>query len=257
MGLKPENSIYCASNFPADFKFFSLVDERWKIADFGCIAEGFPAASEASKRTPEYRAPEQIQRLRNPDGYSDKKADIWAFGCIAYELFTGQPAFSGRTSVSSYKNTEPLLSKTIFDFTQFPPKRVPSVQLLRSLPEFPVALTRAIQTKCVEEPLRLSGGSRPIALDLLDILSDESRLERVALEVLGAARPDEEFIPSAALDLVYPVEVMEILQEYADKINPLLQQPDINGLVLSGFDVLSPGVNCLPRVDESFFTDTT
>jgi serine/threonine-protein kinase len=42
--------------------------------------------------TPAYMAPEQAAG----DPAVDHRADIYAFGCVAYELLTGQPAFRGR-----------------------------------------------------------------------------------------------------------------------------------------------------------------
>jgi Tol biopolymer transport system component len=42
--------------------------------------------------TPSYMSPEQARGLR-----VDKRGDIWAFGCVLYEMLTGQPAFPGAT----------------------------------------------------------------------------------------------------------------------------------------------------------------
>src|SRR5215203_3958854 len=71
------------------------------VTDFG-IAKAIAAAAEAPSSatltqlgtaigTPAYMAPEQA--AGDPD--TDHRADIYAFGCVAYELLAGHPPFHG------------------------------------------------------------------------------------------------------------------------------------------------------------------
>src|SRR5271169_5863141 len=73
---------------------FSVCDQRWKIADFRCTAEGTPKrlmTTTSRRGTSRYQAPEILSD--NAYGHYNTKTDIWAFGCIVYELCTKQPEF--------------------------------------------------------------------------------------------------------------------------------------------------------------------
>lgn len=73
----------------------------WKIADFGATSEGSSNgffATVYSRGTPSYRAPEL---LSCPPFYNNK-SDIWALGCILYELATGMKTFSADLDVKLY-----------------------------------------------------------------------------------------------------------------------------------------------------------
>lgn len=79
-----------------------LSDRTAVVTDFG-IAKALGEARSGNPRldpptqtgagigTPAYMAPEQAAG----DPAIDHRADIYAFGCLAYELFTGRPPFSG------------------------------------------------------------------------------------------------------------------------------------------------------------------
>ena len=83
-------------------------DGRVKVLDFGLakafagergvdLSQGSPLISAETDEgtilgTPAYMSPEQMRSKP-----VDKRTDIWAFGCVLYELFTARRAFRGET----------------------------------------------------------------------------------------------------------------------------------------------------------------
>jgi serine/threonine protein kinase/dipeptidyl aminopeptidase/acylaminoacyl peptidase len=71
--------------------------------------------------TPGYMSPEQSSGTE-----VDSRTDIWAFGCILYELLTGKRAFAGETlqdTMAAVKEREP-------DWRALPPKTPPKITAL-------------------------------------------------------------------------------------------------------------------------------
>ena len=57
------------------------------------VAEATELAHGKGIGTPRYMSPEQTRGLE-----VDQRTDIWAFGCVLYELLTAKPALSGKTA---------------------------------------------------------------------------------------------------------------------------------------------------------------
>src|SRR5271154_2797631 len=113
----------------------------WKIADFGLTSKGTSKkliTSSAARGKECYRAPEL---LRDSESGYNNKSDIWSFGCIVYELFTGQKAFSNDFEVWQYgvakrspkmyfKGLDALTKHYIHSLLEVDPAKRPSAKAL-------------------------------------------------------------------------------------------------------------------------------
>ena len=92
---------------------------------------GIPSLPGIILGTPAYMSPEQARGKK-----VDKRTDIWAFGCILYEMLTGKPLYSGQTMAE-------VLAAVIKD----PPA-------LEGLPRDTPPNIRNLLSRCLEPDLR-------------------------------------------------------------------------------------------------------
>jgi serine/threonine protein kinase len=128
--LKPAN-IKVTSEGHVKVLDFGLAKALWGAAS-GDAQQGssqFPAVTQFESRdgrvvgTPAYMSPEQARGQE-----VDCRTDIWAFGCILYELLTGERAFQGATQ----DETLPAVLNRAPDWRLIPAKTPSSIrQLLR------------------------------------------------------------------------------------------------------------------------------
>src|ERR1700685_2478180 len=89
---------------------------QWKIVDFGIMSHGtsdHAISTHASRGTGGYRAPELVADV----GHFTNKVDIWASGCILFELITGTKAFLNDWAVREYYQTNSSKDITAPEYT--------------------------------------------------------------------------------------------------------------------------------------------
>src|SRR5271169_1629736 len=93
---------------------YSEKDQCWKIADFGTASRPTSKrlnTTRYSRGTAGYRAPEILD---TKEAKYNNKADIFAFGCIIYEIVTGQKLFWDDFAIINYASTGSLGSKILW-----------------------------------------------------------------------------------------------------------------------------------------------
>jgi eukaryotic-like serine/threonine-protein kinase len=90
--LKPENVMVTRGDLPkiVDFGVAKLIERAGDSGSDVDTTPGFPIGTAA------YMAPEQVRGEE-----VDARADIFAFGCVAYELLAGRPPFRRATAVET------------------------------------------------------------------------------------------------------------------------------------------------------------
>jgi serine/threonine-protein kinase len=92
--VKPANVFVCRQGRDVDFV---------KVLDFGLVKELAPVrdiqmtAQHLAGGTPAFMSPEQVLGDRPVDG----RSDIYALGCVAYWLVTGELVFAGKTAIET------------------------------------------------------------------------------------------------------------------------------------------------------------
>ena len=83
---------------------YSSTSDLWKICDFATTGEGTSHSAittEYARGVPGYRAPELLPQ----DPKYSNKSDIWALGCILYEMLTRRRAFSSDFQVYQWMHS--------------------------------------------------------------------------------------------------------------------------------------------------------
>jgi serine/threonine protein kinase len=151
---------------------YSRKDGVWKIGDFGMATEGTSKQAKTTylaRGTGGYRAPEI---LREQSTYNNK-VDIWAFGCIAYEVLTRERAFKGDFYVMQY----------VFDGGKSPIQLQPN----SAIPNATMTCLNFI----VKSTLQIEPLERPSAWAILQLLS--CRFERI-IQMVPAQDKSRRFI---------------------------------------------------------------
>jgi serine/threonine protein kinase len=154
--LKPGNVMLTKSGVKLlDFGLAKAISPPSSTVDLTALpTQAAPVTREGTiLGTIQYMAPEQLEGKE-----ADARTDIFAFGCLIYEMATGKKAFAGATQAS-------LISSILRD----DPQPIPEVQ-----PLAPRALDRIVRTCLAKDPEDRWQTARDVALQLESVAADRS-----------------------------------------------------------------------------------
>jgi serine/threonine protein kinase len=138
--------------------------KRWKLADFGISEEVVADQSRITihgRGTESYRSPEVLSRVEY-----NKKTDIWALGCVIYELLKGKRAFPRDRDIYAYDDNPDI--KKFLDSS------------------IPVEIRPSLRQMLSPQPSK-----RPTAESLLQDWSELSRVRNIPLNSMGLLKCEE------------------------------------------------------------------
>ena len=140
-----------------------------KVLDFGLAAVATVGTQEGViEGTAAYMSPEQARGKT-----VDRRTDIWAFGCVLYEMLTGRPAFAGETASSTIAailerepdwsalapQTPPTITRLLRRCLQQDPK-----QRLRDIGDARFEIDEARSYVAASKPAKVAAAARPARL---------------------------------------------------------------------------------------------
>jgi len=165
---------------------------RVKVLDFGLakvIKSQYPGLRSTTTEpgkifgTPAYMSPEQARGKE-----VDSRGDIWSFGCVLYEMLTGEVPFKGETPSDTLAN---ILDKDP-DWQVLPHTTPPNIQVLlrRCLEKDPRSRLQHIGDAVIEirETLSLPATAPPVTTPFISPMPEtaaKARSRRIAM-VIGA-----------------------------------------------------------------------
>ena len=191
----------------------------WKLADFGFSSDAHSKSfqiSASSKGTSGYRAPELLE----DSGYYNAKVDIWALGCILYELATNKKAFLNDWAVYQTKtsgsipnidldeafddNDKASIINSIYCMLQITPNSRPSsarlaqdfasnIDSLRMAPPLDVQIDQRFQMKArtlsqeVDNPTSIDHSPSPVDHAVPTIVAQSSERSHLAADIMPVA----------------------------------------------------------------------
>jgi serine/threonine protein kinase/Flp pilus assembly protein TadD len=163
-------------------------DGRVKVLDFGLakpsVGEGRNSETNVTQAgrvigTPAYMSPEQARGQA-----TDKRSDIWSFGCVLYEMLTATVLFKGETVSDTLANILQIEP----DWQALPQDTPANIQVLlrRCLEKDPHRRLRDIGDAAIEISDTLRSVTMPTSVSFESAITPKLKLRKMAM-IIGAA----------------------------------------------------------------------